>query len=554
MISGVKVIKGEPRDKSHYSFVGIQRNSYSGQLEFWLPLGFEDFDERNFADVKNFFFKMYRTFNIYLKRRRSQLVEGEERDTIRDGFYEASGGFRNENKDRDEVILYSKINALDKVIEGYDELKIYSLMSKQKRTDEIEYSQIHRYLHHAIYLENDVVYVDEMNLPKHVIVKDSPALLKMFCFIFTEIKYELDEYDSIPTHAYELAEDFKEEHLQGDVSLFGSEDMLNRTVASMKELLEDIDLTTVYKDEDYWHFYEAVEAFLYAEKADESGIYWGISNFYDVWEDMCVVYFTQSDQYSDRILYAEIQGRLFDYGKQAENPFEITLNREKTKRYLKPDLVLEGGQTDNISAPLFEDVFNCRPMDNRKWIAIDILNEDFADYYYLLWRNLLPHVSSDKIKFPQHSSKIRQGSFQVAKKAVEREMLKKQNELIIPSNAIHIIDYKYLAERTFNEYNPYAIDHEGENKIREDIKKQFIYEWAVQNTMEGSGTISEFWIPFFDRNTIQHQALSRKLIEVHNDAFNQSQIQVYKIAFNQIQEFYLKNWFNDKTQYRSYGS
>ena len=57
MLSDIILKKGTERDKQHYSFVGIERNKENGNLEFWLPLGFEDFPEDDFISLKNFFFK-----------------------------------------------------------------------------------------------------------------------------------------------------------------------------------------------------------------------------------------------------------------------------------------------------------------------------------------------------------------------------------------------------------------------------------------------------------------------------------------------------------------
>jgi hypothetical protein len=70
--------------------------------------------------------------------------------------------------------------------------------------------------------------------------------------------------------------------------------------------LEDIDKVIAYKDDDYWRLYEAIENFLYGEldmeSPHEDGFFWGISNFYQIWEDMCNTYaFTIFDD----IIYAD---------------------------------------------------------------------------------------------------------------------------------------------------------------------------------------------------------------------------------------------------------
>lgn len=546
MLSDIVLKKGLERDKQHYSFVGIERNKMNGKLEFWLPLGFENFPEDNFISLKNFFFKMYRTLSIYIKKKEyRELEEGKETDTHRDGFYESKGGFGLVNQDKDEIVLYSKINALNQVIEGYDELKISSLEKKRKRTDEIDYSKIHKYMHKAIYLDNDVVYIDEMSLSKSIIVQSSPPLIQLFSFIFTEIKKELQEFDTIPDRAYELADLFKETYLQTDSTLFGSEEMLNQNIGIMKEVLEEIEINTVYRDDDYWHFFDAVESFLYSEKSDEDGIYWGISNFYDVWEDMCQTYSLNKEPFKTNALFADINGGLIDYGKLGINPFEITLNKEPTKRNLKPDLVIRKVIQEVKPSISFEEVFYEHLLANRKWVTIKLLNEDYKELYYEFWKKLIPNYNANNIKYPEHSAQIRQGSYLFAKAEILNNINSKHTETSLSTDdkCIQIIDYKYMAELAFHNYNEYSIDIDGENKINDDIKKQLIYEWAVQNSVWGMKTESEFWIPYFDDKNLEE--LTKKYIEINNNKFNESQIKVVKMPFNVLQDFYLKNWFND---------
>lgn len=275
----------EQHGRRGYSFVGIQRKRNSDRLEFWLPFGFDDFakdslEEKNFADTKDFFFKMYRTFKTYLERRklRENPLTNEEITDDRDGLVESENGFSFVNENNEEVIFYSKLNALDKILEGYDELRISSLEKKQVRTQDLDYSKIHKYLHRAIFLENDVIYLEDMNLAKNVLVRESPPILQLFCFIYTEIKTELKEEETIPDLALELSETFKQNYLYNDSSLFSKENF-DETITILKQTLEDIDFKTTYKDDDYWHFFDAVEAFLYGEmKDDKQGIYWGMSS------------------------------------------------------------------------------------------------------------------------------------------------------------------------------------------------------------------------------------------------------------------------------------
>ena len=400
-------------------------------------------------------------------------------------------------------------------------------------------------MHKAIYLDNDVVYIDEMNLSKSIIIQTSPPLLQLFSFIFTEIKKELQEFDTIPDKAFELSDIFKETYLQSDTSLFGSEEMLNQNIGIMKEVLEEVEINTVYKDDDYWHFFDAVESFLYSEKSEEDGVYWGISNFYDIWEDMCQTYFLNKEPFKNNALFADIKGRLVDFGKLGTNPFEISLNKEQTKRNLKPDLVIRKVIENVKSSISFEEIFHEHLHPNRRFVTIKLLNEDYKELYYEFWKKLIPYYNEKNIKYPENSAQIYHGSYKKVKEEILKRIVSKHSEIGMETDekCLQIIDYKYMAELAFHNYNEYSIDIDGENKINDDIKKQLIYEWAVQNSVQDIKTESEFWIPYYDD---QHpEELTKKYIGINNIKFNESQIKVVKMPFNVMQDFYLKNWLND---------
>ncbi|MFN8357434.1 MAG: hypothetical protein U0Y10_23455 [Spirosomataceae bacterium] len=529
--------------RRHYSFVGIQRSqSIPDRLEFWLPLGFDDFNPtNNYETTKSFFFRMYRTFKVYLSRKVEGLNE-EERKTDRDGIYEFENGFSFVNQNQEQTVFYGKLNALDKILEGYDELKISSLEKKQVRSTDIDYSKIHRYLHQATYLENDVIYLDEMTIAKSVLVQSSPPILQLFSFIYTEIKKELGELDTVPDKAFELSETFKEHHLQPDSSLF-DEITFAETLQVLRIQLEDIESETVYKDEDFWHFYDAIESFLYGEKTnDTEGVFWGISNFYDVWEDMCQTYMFQS-YLKPQILFADINGKLAtrtDLGLQPTlevNPFKMEINIGFAPRFLKPDLVLTlGGKLKNET-----EVYSVRqlpyPKQNERAFNVQLLdydnlrnenNEIIRAYNRLL-------TTEDNLK--KVGSKF--------KYMLENHFLEFQNIVQTWLNSlfdnwlknVKIIDYKYMKESDYQNYREFVVDEKGENKIKADIQKQLIYEWAIQQNIENTQTESEFWIPYYSEN-IDFKAL-KKVLDTPSEEFKKSQIKVCKINFNILQQHYV---------------
>jgi len=523
----------QQRNYRNYSFVGIQRNKDTERLEFWLPLGFDDFGNTDFELVKDFFFKMYRTFNIYLQKKQNNM-ESKDITIDRDGIIENENGFSFINENNEQVIFYGKLNSLNKIIEGYDELRISSLEKKQIKSHNIDYSKIHLYMHQAIYLDDDVIYIDEMNIAKNILIKESPPILQIFCFIYTEIKKELEELEHIPNKAIELAEQFKENYLQPNSSLFG-EDTFAETVNILRETLEDIDTKTTYKDQEYWHFFEAVEAFLYGERQeDNQGIYWGFSSFYDIWEDMCQTYILNSPDYNTKIIFADINGRLENYRNNYPiNPFELKLNNLQQVRYLRPDLVLE--EKDNGIEKFFE--ISRIDKQGQSFIRVKSLTPSTLIYlrknYTTIYNKYLELSKPDDnsgVNFYRYMSDEQLESF---KKFIEQNCN-------FSSSYIKIVDYKYMRVSDYENYLPNYIDKDGENKVKDDIQKQLIYEWSVQQNWDKK-TESEFWIPYYFLEPLKKEQL--KFYDIHivnNESFNQSKIKIVKINFKILQDFYIK--------------
>lgn len=560
-LSNIDFIKtDEQRGRTSYSFVGLKRKVDSERLEFWLPLGFDDFDTEitnptSFDRVKNFFFKMYRTFQVYRERKLNQLTE-EEKAKDRDGVFEFENGFSFVNENNEQVVFYGKLNALDKILGGYDELRISSLEKKQVRSHEIDYSKIHKYMHQAIYLEDDVIYLDEMNIAKNVLIQDSPPIIQLFCFIYTEIKKELEELDSVPDKAFELTDLFKENYLQPNSSLF-AEDTFADTINILKEIFEDIDNKTTYKDEDFWHFYEAVEAFLMGERLeDDKGVYFGINNFYDIWEDMCQSYILTDSGYLPQVLFADLEGKLAtrkDLGLHPElevNPFKMEINIGFAPRFLKPDLVyldtIDLGGNERVLSRLFHiETIDVGTYTNYKVIFTEIaLNyERVQEIYQSYLEKNNKYIEKNRDEYFENILGIHYESFI---REVLTEISKVQELNIfnfmttgLADSKIKIIDYKYMRQSDYQKYNSNVIDENGENKIKEDIHKQLIYEWTVQNNFENSETESEFWIPHYAENL--HFETSRfDITTLASNEFKQSQISVIKVNFKTLQENYVK--------------
>lgn len=210
-LSELKLVKGYERDDKSFSFVGIKKNIEENILEFWLPHGFDDFPDNSFEDVKKIFFLIYKILRVY-------EIENKKKKNDRDGnLIKSNDGFTLENKyAEEEIILYSKLTLIDTILDTYDELAIFSIINIVNRTNDIDYSKIDKYMDKCVYLSNDLIYIDEMNLSKKIINYSAVDLIGMFCFVYYEIMKELDNNSFIKPEIKYLSLKFKEKYLSKD--------------------------------------------------------------------------------------------------------------------------------------------------------------------------------------------------------------------------------------------------------------------------------------------------------------------------------------------------
>lgn len=357
----------------HDTFVGIKQIPDSDNFVFQLPKGFEKFPVDNFSLVKDLFFNTYKTYKKFFESKKAL----NEQIPL-DGFNETSRGYAVQGKDGD-IALYSKLDMFDSILDAYDELTILSVKNKIAQSKDINYSKIHAYLHKAIFIDEDTIFVDEMDLHKKIIDTDTPTLVELFCFIYCEIKIALDEpVDSI--RAIALSGEFRDKYLSYQGSLF-DEDSFKETISILKYVLDNIDRITPYKDYDYWHFYDAAYKFLYGENIsdDESDNLWGITNFSVLWEEMC---FTTAkfELTQNRLLFADRNGipQLFN---KFVSPFYFQINDYIGKRRnMRPDLVAI--HLDDDATPI-EYIRTIRSIPNlwiKKPCGVDFL---VIDYKYI---------------------------------------------------------------------------------------------------------------------------------------------------------------------------
>jgi len=513
--SSLKLVKG-----SNDFFVGIRKSLSGDGFEFCLPNGFDNFPEGDFDEVRDFFFKMYRTFRKFERDNKDTnrfKINTSEYQRDQDQTTLSSGGVSMEIEEGEVCVLYSKIKMIEQVLEAYDDLAINSIQKKVRRTEDIDYSQIHKYLERAIYLDNDVIYVDAMDLPRPTLRYESTDIVNLYCYILDEIVQQLqaDVPENIKAHSQDirfLAQRFKDNYLTSNQSIF-EKDTFVETINILKETLDNIDKNTYYKDADYWVLYEAIEIFLYGEinPNQNDGNYWGMRGFSLLWEDMCHTYFFK--KHRDEICYADT------------------------------DICLKGHQNQERQGK------DQNRVGNR--------NTQSGTWY---WNQWIYRTISDTPKYPEQANSERFGwdellciefdlkpgtlvysnrNYDDFNKRDRSQALRRfpRPDLVLQKKfrkkfSLIIIDYKDVPLDFY--VNPKTSDKSA-NKYRYDIIKQLTYELGIQQNYLVSE--NQFFIPYY----YESNPNSNPLGEIEREPkLNVKGISLFKANFLLIQQTYLE--------------
>ncbi len=527
------------------TFVGIKRNTVSKSLEFFLPIGFEEFPE-DFEEAKKLFGLTYKTLRKFLNSRKKAFRNQEFDGTIEE---DKKGVSLTNLYDTDTSLQYSKLVYFDSILDAYDELTINSLQQKINKTNQIDYSQIHKYLHKAVYLNSHVIYIDEMELLKQVIGDNYSNIVELFCYIYVEIKNLLNEEIENP-EAQVLAQSFIETHLTSQDSVF-NEDTAEGTILILKEQLQIIDQSTFYKDDDYYRFFDAVETFLFGEFDDESAgnIIWGVDKFSTVWEELCYAFAEQL--YSDSILYADRSGtieegsftRSYNYrdfdppgiyvSTEFKAPFYLQLNELSYRRKLRPDLVVSFEKSLYFRREALYVDKSGKTQPNITLTLIHPNNQQYKNRHDEIYENLQNEFHYDKILLNALHLSFKPWGFYIQNRFKDKFLPHLDKYLkdgsTMPLSIFCVVDYKYVNADFF---------YKESSKLTFDVRKQLVYELALQETIGGE-TLSEFWIPYYSTSDESNQVKNSIEEGSFCEEFTSSQIKGLRLDFVQLQNLYI---------------
>ena len=378
-------------------------------------------------------------------------------------------------------------------------------------------------------------------MPKKVVKDASTEIVEMFCYIYSEILKQFATLtDNIKVAT--LANNFKEKRLFEESSLF-SEDSLEDTILILKDVLEEIDQTTPYKDFDYWHFYDAIYNFIYSNN-DGS---WNLDNFSFIWERMCLTF--AKKYYNDQITLYDNFGKLVDASdnKSMRSYFNVWLNKNENSlhdndkpRTIRPDLILS--DTDFIIEEGFINMlYNI--IENNNW-GYTINHSDNVDYsvYNDVEKNRFDILGTNRFNIKEKSLNL----FKTTAKATldhknyfdlasRHPKIVKAKPSEKKANSYLIIDFKYINELAFK------VDLDSQ--INNAVSKQIVYELALKLNLNAN-TRSEFWVPaYLPQKYNENLKPIRKYSKNCNDFYKKYRISIYQLDFLTLQQLYIKDAF-----------
>jgi len=488
---------------SDSAFVGIKKDK-DNKYKFFLPKGF---DEKVFNDnnelKKELFYKLFELQKKYMENQTDYSKREDGIDTN-----PKSGSV----EEKEKPIFYVDLALFD-LINSIDDTEILGLNSKITKSDDIDYSQIDKYIEEALFAKNHAPIIIEA-FKKNLTLEVYPTdIIGLYCYIYTEILNELN-FENEP-FIKELAEEFKNKYLAPHASLFKNDNV----VEECKDILENIEKNSLILEE-FQKFYDAIYHFLYHRPSNkEEGIIAGIDNFYSIWEELCLNYVF--NHFEKHIKYADVGNTQFkdkansfdrmyckcSNGKDCVDipyPFQIEFNGQKTTLY--PDLVVGNLYKIEIAGNINYKLCD-EDLDLKDFIES---YKDKKNFYYIgieenIWKKLLNQftmsnslnkkfekLNSFYDNFTVNNKKYVCISTYISphnKKVINyprKEDFKKdfnwlKQNLKIEKIETGIYDFKYKICKKPNCSNLKSSDCEIDKK---DIIKQKIYELALDNKVK----------------------------------------------------------------------
>jgi len=285
-------------------FVGFTKN---GKLS--LPKGV---DSKNNTDGLIWLGKLISLYLIHQRQTKNGQTIGREgrSEQASAGVSQASAGVSDKgskvavsegNSDQNPFHFGKWIAIIEALLDKANDPVVFTLQQRTLQSTDIIYSQLSRYLHQAIYADDDVIMLAEMPQNKMRGSYETSDLIGMLYWLALDVTETLtiniDDWGYVPNHIIGLAHEFADQYLSQNASLFNDEK--DKTLDDLRSAFEIISRRHPRVDSETEDVIDVIENYLYAghkntdhklDEASEDKIDNALlgSNFYDIWEMLCI--------------------------------------------------------------------------------------------------------------------------------------------------------------------------------------------------------------------------------------------------------------------------
>lgn len=503
-LSKLKIRKRSASDRSSYSFVGVRKDPLSGELEFWMPQGFEDFPSTDFDQVVKYFFLIYGSVRKFAKVR--GLLD-DKRTPQRDGFFARSSSVVITLAEGGESLTFTKLSVLEDLVNSFDEMVLAAIIAKQRPGPLQQLDKIHLHMDRAVFLPDHSFMLDAIPSQRLEVEDGASALIGMFSYVYVELISRIDPAEQIHPEIRARAMSFQEEHLAATAGLF-EQGSFQTVIAILKEQLESIHRRTSYKDADYWRLFDALEFFLYGDvlASNASGMeVWGVSDFFPIWEEMCIAvleeHYSQGPEF--KVYYTDKnRSRTGSMGQsEFKDDYPFVLRYKDEKRRIYPDFVGVRDPARSGDRASFDALFRTRlgPLTKGVYAYLRVSANTDQPVATTWVEGLKPKLAKQRFTPRVNASgaielkNIPQRAVRDAFDSLYQDYLGRKRR---GKAAWFIVDAKYVSPLEFT-------DTTLSTKLRNDIRKQLVYELALTAWLGGVSTKSrdltnQFAVPRYD--------------------------------------------------------
>ncbi len=475
-LSQLRVVTRVDEADRFFGFVGLRKEPATGQLELWLPQGFQNFPTADFKSIVRIFFRLYGVIRTFARHAELSAEAPLDREPVALGEF----GLSLSPTASSSYLTFAKLALLERTLDAFDEQTIGAILAKPAKRPPERFGNLHRHLERAIFNSDSSLFIAEVDSERREVVAEQTALVRLFCYVYTELTGWIGGRAARVPMVNAAADAFKEEFLPDTAGLF-SEESFELTVQVLKDELEHIHRRTAYKDAEYWELFEALEAFLYGELVaheNEDGVVWGVKQFSWIWEDMGHVYLKEKQlrNLGSDIVYSASRRNRAKRETQESAAEALSVSFLGSKRRLSPDLViLIDGLLD--SRRQFEDAVEVIPRGPAGGGVRDTVfqaRESSGIRYLHGVETSLKSRGGFRKEFQNERTLIAHKTpTSVINQAIGSAIQKYKEE-----DRVYIIDFKY------HPLNDFLASTAPPEKVRDDVLKQLAYEFALVSAGE----------------------------------------------------------------------